>query len=216
MATAGAQLLASGRLISSVTPADTPAVRPLLALAAVAATLLAPAPAQANHEKNLWATINICDSPRHPDSLGVRGRMPGNGERQRMYMRFFAQFRDEGRWKSLKPRGNSPRAYVGSALFRFKEGGYTFDIEVPSGQSVTFRGIVKYEWRDRAGKQILRRTRRETTARHPTTTADPKNFSAARCTIDGPPTVTPQRRAAERDARGAPVATFGAAQAGLP
>ena len=41
---------------------------------------------------DLWATVNICDTLRHPDQMGVRASMPGDGTHERMFMRFRAQF----------------------------------------------------------------------------------------------------------------------------
>src|SRR5262245_47393421 len=34
------------------------------------------------HSKRLWATVNVCDTVGHPDSLGIRGSMPGSGDRR--------------------------------------------------------------------------------------------------------------------------------------
>ena len=49
--------------------------------------------------KNLWATVNVCDTKRSPDDMGVRARMPGDGTHRRMYMRFTAQYRSAaGTW----------------------------------------------------------------------------------------------------------------------
>jgi hypothetical protein len=39
----------------------------------------------------LWATVNVCDTERSPDAMGVRASMPGNGKPQVMFMRFTAQ-----------------------------------------------------------------------------------------------------------------------------
>jgi hypothetical protein len=32
----------------------------------------------------LWATVNICDTEKNPDSMGIRAGMPGNGTDQRL------------------------------------------------------------------------------------------------------------------------------------
>ena len=31
----------------------------------------------------LWATVDVCNAPRHPDTIGIRGSMPGDGHRAR-------------------------------------------------------------------------------------------------------------------------------------
>ena len=60
---------------------------------AMLVALAAAAPAQAGHP-DLWATVNVCDTAAFPDAMGVRASMPGNGTRQRMYMRFNASWYD--------------------------------------------------------------------------------------------------------------------------
>src|SRR4051812_7000139 len=92
----------------------------LSALAGALASLcLLPAasPAKAS---DLWATINVCDTKKHPDMLGVRARMPGTGKRERMFMRFTAQFRKDGRWKAVSG-GQSKWLSAGSAQLEFQE-----------------------------------------------------------------------------------------------
>ena len=65
---------------------------PVLLLLLLALAL--PAPATASHRGRLWATVNICDTERYPNMLGVRASMPGNGTRQTMWMRFRATYFD--------------------------------------------------------------------------------------------------------------------------
>ena len=59
-----------------------------------------PAPTSAAHAGDLWATVNICDTERNPNVLGVRASMPGNGTTQTMSMRFRASYFDRSteRW----------------------------------------------------------------------------------------------------------------------
>ena len=64
-------------------------------------------PAQAK-TKHLWSTVNICDSPKYADSVGVAARMPGDGTARQMYMRFYVQFREDKQWKYVKEGGRSP------------------------------------------------------------------------------------------------------------
>lgn len=156
---------------------------------ALAALLLLIAPAaQAKPEKDLWATVNVCDTKKAPDDMGVRARMPGDGTRRRMYMRFTAQFRSGKKWKMVSGRGRSGWLYAGSALFRNQELGYTFSFDAPKpGRSFLMRGLVQFEWRATGSGKVVRRTHRYTTGGHPTKPADPPRFSAARCRIATPP-----------------------------
>ena len=96
--------------------------------------------ADARTPKDLWATVNICDTKRSPDRLGLRARMPGNGTHQRMYMRFVVQYRDGKEWKNLGGNGRSPWLYAGSALFKNREFGYTIPFRPDAGDSYRLRG----------------------------------------------------------------------------
>ena len=151
------------------------------AAVAIAALCLLPAGATAA-PRDLWATVNICDTKKHPDMLGIRARMPGNELRQRMYMRFTAQFRKDGRWKAVE-NGRSRWIKAGSAQDEYQERGFTFPIRAEEGTSFLLRGYVEFEWR-KAGRVTKRRTR-ITTGGHETRGADPRGFSAGRCRIEG-------------------------------
>lgn len=154
---------------------------PVRALAgAVAVLCLLPAGASAA-PRDLWATVNICDTKKHPDMLGLRARMPGTGKRERMYMRFTAQFRRNGRWREVD-NGQSRWIKAGSAQLEYQERGFTFPIKVDEGASFLLRGRVEFEWR-KAGRVTKRRTR-TTTGGHPSRGADPRDFSAGRCRIE--------------------------------
>jgi hypothetical protein len=161
--------------------------RPLSAsLAALVCALALAAPASAARSHNLWATVNVCDTKRSPDDMGVRARMPGDGRRHVMYMRFSAQFQSGKTWKPVSGKGRSKWLYAGSSLFRTQELGYTFSFDTPkAGSGYTMRGLVQFQWRAKSGR-VLRRTHLYTEAGHPTKGADPKSFSAAQCKITTP------------------------------
>jgi hypothetical protein len=168
-------------------------VTPLRATLGAIALLLAAAPAcaaarQADpilHDKRLWATINVCDTVGHPDSIGIRGSMPGDGDKTEvMFMRFGVQLFDaaDARWHNL---GGADLGFVevGSAR-KARQSGNTFTITPPRAGAAPYllRGAVTFEWRE-AG-QVVRHTRRSTTAVHPNTAgSDPVGFSSATCTI---------------------------------
>jgi hypothetical protein len=135
----------------------------------------------------LWATVNVCDSVGHPDSIGIRGSMPGLGNRAvGLFMRFRVQYLAQGtsEWRNLVPGGDSGFVAVGTGRARARQFGQTFTITPPrAGQGpYVLRGLVSFEWRK--GDVVLRRARRRTTAGHPNTAgADPPGFSAATCEI---------------------------------
>jgi hypothetical protein len=167
----------------------TPLTASALFLCAIA---LFPAAAQAR-SGDLWATVNVCDTRSSPDQMGVRARMPGDGTRERMYMRFRAQFRSGETWKPVSGKGISPWLLAGSALFRHEELGYTFSFDKPrAGTGYTMRGLVQFEWRARRRHNgrlrtvVVRRSHAYTTGGHRSRGADPKNFTAATCRIATP------------------------------
>jgi hypothetical protein len=158
-----------------------------LTLAVAACFLAATSPAGAAQKppKDLWATVNICDTAAHPDRMGVRASMPGDGARTTMYMRFAAQYyeRSKQAWLDVKGAGGlSKWIKVGSGRFARRQAGYTFGFEPTKGKKFTLRGVVLFEWR--RGKTVVRSARVNTKGGHPnTTTADPQSYSASLCDI---------------------------------
>lgn len=162
---------------------------------ALALAMAFPATASAGRASHLWSTVNVCDTEKSPDSIGIRARMPGDGTRRRMWMRFRTQFYsdEDFAWKYVSSGGRSPWVEVGSAIFAFKETGYEFTFDAPAaGSSFLLRGVVEFQWRSKGGK-VVRRTRKFTERGHRTRGADPRGFSAARCRINGPPAPVARR-----------------------
>jgi hypothetical protein len=156
----------------------------LLPIAVVAALACALAPAaSAQSGGRLWATVNVCDSAKQPDTVGVRASMPGLGTvTTTLYMRFRVQYLSptaDG-WRFVRRGGDSGLLRVGRARVRSMEAGHSFRV-APSA-TVLLRGVVTFEWR--RGGEVVRRARRTTTAGHRSTTgADPEGFSAATCRL---------------------------------
>jgi hypothetical protein len=163
-------------------------------LAVVLIALVAAPAAQAKRVKNLWATVNVCDTKRSPNDVGLRARAPGDGTRAQIYMRFTTQYRSGDTWKRVDG-GRSKWLRAGTSLRRYQEIGYTFSFNAPpAGKSYLTRGFVQYQWRDHRKhhrhRVVVRRAERYTEAGHPTQESEPKRFSAARCTIATPPKST--------------------------
>jgi hypothetical protein len=137
-------------------------------------------------EPLLWATVNVCDTVGHPDGMGVRGSMPGTGDRRdELFMRLQVEFRRaDGLWRGVGRSGDSGFIDLGHGGARARQAGRTFTVTPPAASKPAFllRGLVTFEWR-RDG-EVLRRARRATTAGHSGTLgADPPDFSAAACSI---------------------------------
>jgi hypothetical protein len=159
------------------------------ALTGAVALLCAAAPglAEAGRDPSPWATVNVCDTVGHPDGIGIRGSMPGTGDRDdELFMRVQVQYfrRSDGTWRGMGRGADSGFVDLGSGAARVRQSGRTFTIDPPSaGQSAfLLRGFVTFEWR--RGGLVTRRAKRATTAGHPDAIgADPTGFSAATCSI---------------------------------
>jgi hypothetical protein len=181
-----------------ITPARryaAPMLRPHGMIAAALAALAAaagPALAQSGPRKPptveasplLWATVNVCDTDEHPDTIGVRGSMPGSRDgREIMFMRFQVQYFSaaDDRWHRVRSGGDSGFVRVGRARYEARQAGRSFRFAPRTG-AVLLRGVVTFEWR-RDG-EVVRRARQRTTRGHRSSAGDdPKGHSAPTCTI---------------------------------
>lgn len=154
-------------------------------LAALAVTLAVAPGAGAARSRDPWATINVCDTLAHPDTIGVRGSMPaGRQRRARMYMRFAVQYlrSSDGSWQDVAAGGDSGFVYVGRARHRPRQAGRLFELAPPAGGSWTLRGLVTFEWRLQG--RVLRHVRLATTVGHRSSAgADPPGYSSDTCVI---------------------------------
>jgi hypothetical protein len=160
---------------------------PLTCLLALSACV----PAQArtiDKSRHLWATVNICDTKRSPDTVGVRASMPGSGRKgERMFMRFRVQFfsEEDNRWHNFASREGTDSGWiaVGSARFKARQSGFSFPFSLEQGQRYEVRGVTRFEWR--RGKRVVRRATKRTTKGHRTALSDPKGYSSATCVLRG-------------------------------
>jgi hypothetical protein len=164
--------------------------------AAVACALLAPAAGAApslsaaklhalRTSGELWATIDVCNPADQPNTLGIRGSMPGDGRaKDRMFMSFRIQYLDTAkkRWVNLAIDAHAPFVAVGSARAA-RQDGTSFQITPVAGRpAFMMRGVVQFQWR-RAGSVLLVVSRATSAGRRPLAGADPPGFSAASCLI---------------------------------
>jgi hypothetical protein len=130
-------------------------------------------PAQRAKHGALWATVDLCNTAKHPNTIGIRGSMPGDGHRRdTMYMRFVVQNYDLS--------ADSGFVLVGSAAST-RQAGHSFTFK-PTVTTFTLRGLVEFQWH-RAGRTVRSLTL-PTTAGHRSLAGDePKGFSAASCAL---------------------------------
>lgn len=146
----------------------------------------AAAKAPGKRAKGLWASINKCDTKAFPDTVGVRGSMPGLGAKRPTMasMRFKVQFKrpSDGVWLNAGPDATSDWKRLGTVTRAVVESGQDFTFEPPATGEHVLRGVVEFRWS--RGGAIVRTKRRVTTAGHPASAGgDPKGFSAATCAI---------------------------------
>ncbi len=162
------------------------------ALAASALVLCVPPPARAASKpaskpaspaSELWATVDLCNTTRRPDTIGIRGSMPGDGHRgDVIYMRFLVQSLDASthRWNYVGEHADSGFVAVGSAALT-RQAGRSFQFK-PTATPFTLRGMVEFQWHH-AGRTV-RSVYLPTTASHTSLAgAEPKGFSAATCVL---------------------------------
>jgi hypothetical protein len=171
---------------------------PLAVLIAVVAVLVASTEASAVPKKAPWATVNVCDTAGKRSSVGIRAGMPGNGTRQRMYMRFQLQWfqRSERRYADT----GAPSKWVpaGSARFRAAQRGFTFaGIADPEpGERFKLRGKVSFQWRALRPVRKGAKRKREVVVKRATRVTRgglkgvdggrPRGRSDAACVVEGP------------------------------
>lgn len=137
------------------------------------------------HSRELWATVNVCNPKGQPNTIGIRGSMPGDGHAtDAIYMRFRVQYLDAAtnKWLDLAQGADSGFLKVGSAALT-RQSGRSFQFAPAAGKpAFTLRGYVIFQLRK--GATVLETATRPTTAGHTSLAgADPRGFSAATCTL---------------------------------
>src|SRR4051812_30094908 len=144
--------------------------------------VLVPA-AVAAQDTDLWATVNVCDTAAAPNTVGIRGSMPGLKRTATLRMRFRVQYlAPDGRWLMVRRNADSRWQKVGTRRGGRVESGWSFTFAPPKSGDVVLRGVVYFQWR-RSGR-VVQRARKLTEDGHISTVgADPPGFSAGTCRI---------------------------------
>ncbi|MEA2154897.1 MAG: hypothetical protein QOE11_1037 [Solirubrobacteraceae bacterium] len=161
------------------------AVGAFVLAAAIAPIAAADAQSSSDDSRRLWATVNVCDTERWPDTIGIRGSMPGSGDdRGTLWMRFQVQFQspDDGLWHNVPEGGDSGFVLAGSGRAKARQAGRSFRISPKKGEQVLLRGRVSFEWRL---KDVVTRSASMRTAKGHRSSAgsDPPGYTASTCTV---------------------------------
>ena len=109
--------------------------------------------------RELWATIDVCNSPKQPNTVGIRGSMPGDGKpTDKLYMSFGLEYLDAvNQWAAL-PSSSSGWVLVGAGSSSARQSGWSFTLKPPQGRGkFVLRGMVGFRWM-RAGHQFAHAT----------------------------------------------------------
>ena len=180
------RMLTAKRLIAAL--GAVVALSPTGALAAAAPTKAATTPTPSAHallsSRELWATIDVCNPADQPDTVGIRGSMPGDRHsHDKMYMSFRLQYMNASKqWVNLASGASSSFVAVGSGASA-RQGGTSFELKPVAGKpAVTLRGVVDFQWR--RGSTVLASGALPSAAGHKSLAgADPPGYSAASCII---------------------------------
>jgi hypothetical protein len=160
------------------------AIAALLVSAPAAALGSSPTPAQmrtsvsrAERSSELWATINICNTPAHPNQLGVRAQIPALGFPASLSIAIEVKYFASG---SFRPDpGVKKLIRLGTQSNRVHQAGHTFQFAPHAG---LLTGAVTFAWK--RGGQLLGQITRPTTGGHRDVDfGDPRKHSAATCRI---------------------------------
>ncbi len=134
---------------------------------------------RAVHSSGLWATINICNTASHPQTLGLRAEMPGLGIPAHLYMTFQVDYWSFAESKFKPFAGVTKTIDAGSATGGLHQAGLMFGRFTPP---VVLAGEVTFEWRQ--GTKVLGRSVRFTGKGYKGVDfGDPAGFTAVTCRI---------------------------------
>ena len=147
---------------------------------ALLACLFAPSVAAAK-DSDAWATVNVCDTAKQPDTIGIRASMPGSPKGVRLSMRFRVQYKAaDGTWADVANADSGWRV-LGLAKGVPAESGWSFSFTRPQSE-VTLRGVVRFRWRK--GDALPRTSEVVTEGGHRSSAgSEPAGYSAASCEL---------------------------------
>jgi len=178
-------LIAAGCMAGAGTIAGAAQMTAAGALAAPASKHASTPTAQALlRSRELWATIDVCNSPKQPNTVGVRGSMPGDGRpADKLFMNFTLEYLDAvNQWAAL-PSSSSGWVLVGAGSSSSRQSGWSFTLKPPHSRGrFVLRGMVGFRWMH-AGHQFAHTTLPTTGGRNALVGSEPEGFSAARCAL---------------------------------
>ncbi len=133
---------------------------------------------RAEHSRNVWATVNICNTKRNRDVIGIRGQMPALGFQSVLVMDVQVYYLNSQTKKYLPDPGVKEHVVLGSATNALHQDGASFRIVPPAN----LEGRIDFSW-ELAGKVIGSTNRMTVRGVKRVQFADPRGHSAATCVI---------------------------------
>jgi hypothetical protein len=128
---------------------------------------------------SLWATVNICDTRRHPNTLGIRAQMPALGFPSWLSFQIQLNYYSASKRRFVPISKGSMLIRLGRWSHGLQQAGASFAFKPHTG---LLNATVNFIWR-RSGR-LLGQTRRTTTGGHPRADfGNPPHFSAKQCRI---------------------------------
>jgi hypothetical protein len=133
----------------------------------------------AERSKRLWATVNICDTRKHPHEIGIRGQVPALGFSSTISITIVVDFWSNAD-RRFEPDPNANTLIkVGSVSRGLRQGGVLFQFAPHTGR---LRATATFSWKLKG--KVVGSTKRTTSSSHSDADfGDPAGYSAATCTI---------------------------------
>jgi hypothetical protein len=134
---------------------------------------------RAEASSTAWATVNICNTGAHPNTIGIRAQMPSLGVNAQLSMVFEVDYWSKKEKVFKLVPGSATSVPLGSSRLGLRQSGITLPLTPHGG---TLRGVATLRWT--VGGQVVGSTTRVTTAGHPDADfGDPLHHSTATCVM---------------------------------
>jgi hypothetical protein len=133
---------------------------------------------KAERSREVWATVNICNTRSHRHTIGIRGQLPALGFPARLYMRIQVNYWVKAKRKFMPDSHAKQALSLGTQSSGRHQAGFTWQFAPPAVLS----GTVTFEWK--LGRRLIGRTTRPTVRGIKNVDdSDPKGYSSATCRI---------------------------------
>jgi hypothetical protein len=133
---------------------------------------------KAERSKQLWSTVNICNTKHHRDTIGIRGQMPSLSFPSALYMKVQVDYWNYAAKKFAPDPGVDQTVALGDPANQIVQGGAMFKFKPPALLS----GTITFEWKLHG--KLIGSKRLATASGHKNAKfGDPPGYSSNKCTI---------------------------------